>query len=268
MSKVIDEYVAKLGFDDEATRLYGALVAKGPLTILEASRATGIERTALYRQIETLAQKGLIEEVMEHKSRRIRAAEPEQIKLLVEQEKRRVGELERSFGEFEKEISQLPDLKSTQVRYYRGTSGIKQIMWNETKAKNELLGYTYRNMEEIAGVKFFKTWVTEIEKNKIVVRDLRSDEFLASMERPEFERIHIDKSAWRYLPDSVMKLSHNLDIYNNVVAIYYWENNDVFGVEIENEKMAETQRSIWNTLWKLAEGYKLPEKHLKSERKD
>ena len=58
-----------------------------------------------------------------------------------------------------------------------------------------------------------------------------------------------------------MKLSHNLDIYNNVVAIYYWENNDVFGVEIENEKVAETQRSIWNTMWKLAEKYKLPEKY-------
>ena len=113
---------------------------------------------------------------------------------------------------------------------------------------------------------FFKQWVTQIEKNGIVARDLRSDEFLASTEQPGFERVHIDQSAWRYLPDSVMKLSHNLDIYNNVVAIYYWENNDVFGVEIENEKVAETQRSIWNTMWKLAEKYKLPEKYKRFER--
>ena len=267
MIKMVEEYLSKLGFDEAAARLYGALVAKGPITILEASRATGIERTALYRQIETLAERGLIEEVLEHKSRRIRAAEPEQVKLMVEQEKRKVKELEENFPEFEKEISKLPEIKSTQVRYYRGTSGIKQIMWNETKAKGELLGYTYRNMEEIAGVKFFKAWVAEIEKNWVVVRDLRSDEFLASMERPEFERVHINKSVWRYLPDSVMKLSHNLDIYNNVVAIYYWENNDVFGVEIENEKIAETQRSIWKTLWKLAENSKLPEKYKGIERK-
>ncbi len=267
MSKTIEEYLSKLGFDEEAVRLYGALVAKGPLTILEASRATGIERTALYRQIETLAERGLIEEVLEHKSRRIRAAEPEQVKMMVEQEKRRVKELEDNFGEFEKEITQLPEIKSTQVRYYRGISGIKQIMWNETKAKGEILGYTYRNMEEVAGIAFFKQWVAQIEKNKIITRDLRSDEFLKSMDEPGFERIHIDKSAWRYLPDSVLKLSHNLDIYNNVVAIYYWENNDVFGVEIENEKMAETQRSIWNTLWKLAENSKLPEKYVEFERK-
>jgi len=47
MHKIIGEYLTRLGFDEGASRLYEALVAKGPLTILEASRATGIERTAL-----------------------------------------------------------------------------------------------------------------------------------------------------------------------------------------------------------------------------
>ena len=264
---MIEEYLTKLGFDEGASRLYEVLVAKGPLTILEASRATGIERTALYRQIETLTERGLIEEVLEHKSKRIRATNTEQIQLMLEQEKKRVEELEASFGVFEKEVTQLPEIKSTQVRYYRGIAGIKQIMWNETKAKGELLGYTYRNMEEIAGVAFFKQWVAQIEKNGIISRDLRSDEFIASTKRPGYERIHIDQSMWRYLPDSVMKLSHNLDIYNNVVAIYYWEENDVMGIEIENEKMAETQRSIWRTLWGLAENYKLPAKYGRFEKK-
>jgi len=263
MHKIIGEYLTRLGFDEGASRLYEALVAKGPLTILEASRATGIERTALYRQIESLTARGLIEEVLEHKLKRIRAANPEQIRLMLEQEKKRIGGLETSFSEFEREVTQLPEIKSTQVRYYRGTAGLKQIMWNETRAKGELFGYTYRNMEEIAGVAFCKEWVAQIEKNGVVSRDLRSDEFMASTKRPGYERVHINQSAWRYLPDSVMKLSHNLDIYNNVVAIYYWEDNDVFGVEIENEKIAQTQRSIWNTMWGLAEKYKVPEKFMR-----
>src|SRR3989339_517427 len=124
MHKMIEEYLTKLGFDEGASRLYEVLVAKGPLTILEASRATGIERTALYRQIESLTARGLIEEVMEHKSKRVRAAEPEQIKLMLEQEKKRVGELEASFSTFEQEVTKLPEIKSTQVRYYRGIAGI------------------------------------------------------------------------------------------------------------------------------------------------
>jgi sugar-specific transcriptional regulator TrmB len=140
MNKLIGDYIVGLGFSQEAGKLYGALVEKGPLTILEASRASEVERTALYRLVEDLTAKGLIEEVLEHKSRRVRAVEPAKVKLLVEQEKKRVGELENSFTSFEAAVGQIPDLKSTQVRYYRGTAGIKQIMWNETKAKKELLG--------------------------------------------------------------------------------------------------------------------------------
>lgn len=257
----IVEFVQKLGFPTEAARAYQALLIRGPLTLSELSREAGVERTALYRQVGTWVAQGLLEELLAYKSHRYGAAEMAHLAKRIAEEKRRVEELEQRVPEMEKMVGELVGKQKTQVRYYRGIEGIKQIMWNETKAKGELLGYTYRNMEEIAGIGFFKQWVAQIEKNKIISRDLRSDEFIASTKRPGYERIHIDQSAWRYLPDSVMKLSHNLDIYNNVVAIYYWEENDVFGVEIENEKMATTQRSIWQTLWTIAENYKLPGKY-------
>lgn len=264
---IIGEFVQKLGFSTEAARVYQTLVVRGPLTLSELSREAGVERTALYRQVPTWVAQGLLEELLAYKSRRYGAAEMAQLSKRVSEERKRVEELERQVPELEKMVGEMMGRQKTQVRYYRGTEGIKQIMWNETKAKGELLGYTYRNMEEIAGVKFFKEWVAEIERRGVISKDLRSDEFLASMERPGYERVHIEKSSWRYLPESVMKLSHNLDIYNNVVAIYYWEENDVFGVEIENEKMAETQRSIWQTMWGLAEKYEVPKKYRRFEGK-
>lgn len=263
----IVEFVQKLGFSAEAAKVYRVLVMRGPLTLLELSREAGIERTALYRQVPSWVAQGLLEELLAYKSHRYGAAEMAQLSKRVVEEKKRVDELEKNLPELERILGEMTSKQKTQVRYYRGVEGIKQIMWNETKARRELLGYTYRNMEEIAGVKFFKEWVAEIEKRGIVSRDLRSDEFMASMKIPSYEHVHIGKSSWRYLPESVMKLSHNLDIYNNVVAIYYWEENDVFGVEIENEKMAETQRSIWRTMWGLAETYELPKKYKRFERK-
>ena len=267
INNLISEYLGGLGFGEETAKLYGALVGKGPMTILEASRATEIERTALYRLIDELVAKGLIEEVLAHKSRRIQAVSPAKIKGLLENEKQRVEKLESGFGEFEKLIESMPQNHSTQVRYYRSISGIKQILWNEARAKGEVIGYTYRNLQEVVGQKYFEEYARELENNKVVSRDLRCDSFLASTDSPEFRRRHIDQSVWRYLPDSVMRLTHNLDVYNDVVAIYYWENDDVFGVEIENQKIADMQRSIFETLWKLAENYKLPEKYKRFERK-
>lgn len=267
MNILIDEYITKLGFSEDASRLYGALVEKGPLTILEASRATEIERTALYRLIDTLTAQGLIEEVLEHKSRKLQAVAPLKIKDILENEKRRVEKLENEFPEFEKLISSLPQNNSTQVRYYRAISGIKQILWNETKARGQVIGYTYRNLQEVVGHKYFEEYARELEKNKVITRDLRCDSFLESTDKPEFVRRHIDKSLWRYLPDNIMHLTHNLDVYNDVVTMYYWEDNDVWGVEIQNQKIADMQRSIFETLWGLAENYKLPEKYKRFERK-
>lgn len=267
MNNLIEEYLAELGFSEEAGKLYRALVAKGPLTILEASRVTEIERTALYRLIDDLASRGLIEEILEHKSRRLQAVAPNRIKDILNHEKRRVEKLEREFPEFEKVITSLPQNNSTQVKYYRGISGIKQILWNETKAKGSIIGYTYRNLEEVIGLPYFREWAKELEKNSLISRDLRSDSFLDSSDAPEFVRIHIDQSAWRYLPDDVMHLTHNLDVYNDVVAMYYWQDNDVFGLEIQNQLIADMQRSIFETLWKMAENYKLPEKYKRFERR-
>jgi len=267
MSNLIEDYIRGLGYSQEAAMLYGALVEKGPLTILEASRATGIERTALYRLIDDLTARGLIEEVLEHKSRRLQAVATEKIKYLLEREQLRVQRLEHEFEGFEKLIQSMPHNNSTQVRYYRGIAGIKQILWNETKADKDLIGYTYRNLQEVVGHKYFEEYARELEKNGVVTRDLRCDSFLNSSDSPEFVRRHIDKSAWRYLPDEVMHLTHNLDVYNDVVAMYYWQYNDVFGIEIQNQLIADMQRSIFETLWKMAENYKLPEKYKKFERK-
>ena len=97
MSNLIEDYIRGLGYSQEAAMLYGALVEKGPLTILEASRATGIERTALYRLIDDLTARGLIEEVLEHKSRRLQAVATEKIKYLLEREQLRVQRLEHEF---------------------------------------------------------------------------------------------------------------------------------------------------------------------------
>lgn len=264
---MIEKYLEELGFSHEVGRLYSILVSKGPLTILEASRATEIERTALYRLVDDLMARGLIEEVLEYKSRRLQAAPPHKIKDLVERKRREAEGLAHDYPEFEKLVQNMPSSNSTQVRYYRGISGIKQILWNETKAKSGVIGYTYRNLEEVVGLSYFRQWVSELEKNKVVCRDLRSDSFLLSSDSPEFVRIHIDQSAWRYLPDAVMHLTHNLDVYNDIVAMYYWQDNELFGIEIQNQQIADMQRSIFETLWKLAEEYKLPRKYNRFEKK-
>ena len=259
-TQVVEDYLLKLDFSHESARLYAVLSVKGPLTILEASRATGIERTALYRLVETLVANGLIEEVLAYKSRKIRAADPTQIRLILQEKQKRVQDLSESFPAFERAAIQAKSLQATQVRYFRGTEGIKQILWNETRARGTVVGYTHRNLEEVVGVAYFRKYARELERKHIQFRDLRTDTFLSSIREQGYTANPIEGDTWPYLPDSVLRLTHGMDIYDDVVAIYYWEDNDVFGVEIQNEKIADTQRSIFEALWVLAESYPLPTK--------
>ena len=261
MTKTIYEYIKQLGFAEEVARIYEALARSGPLPLSALAREAGVERTALYRMMDELAARGLVEEILEQKSRRYGAAEPEKIERLVQEEKRRAEELAAGYGVFAAEAGALAGRRATQVKYYRGAAGIRQILWNQTKARGEIVGYTYRNLEEVVGLKFFREYGAEIDRRKIKIRDLRSDAFLTSTDHPEFVKVHIDNDAWRYLPDKVLHLNHNMDIYDDKIAIYYWEENDVFGVEIQNQKIADTQRGIFEILWKVAKEYKLPKQY-------
>lgn len=248
----IQRFVQKLGFSEVEARIYITLVKCGRLSLLELSRKTGVERTYLYRLVPGLVERGLLVEAVAQKAKVVEAARPEQIERMVSEQVSLSEELTREYAEFEKQVSNSPALPETAVRYYRGVAGIKQILWNELKAKGEILSYTYRNLEEPVGIPFFTKWVEQIERKKIISRDIRGDTFIKSTREPSHKHIHIGGSEWRYLPDTQLALTHNLDIYNNTVAIYYWHEGELVGVEIENKYVAETQRGIWRNMWELA----------------
>lgn len=255
--KTVESFLTKLGFDEAAARIYTALASKGPQAILELSRNSSVERTKLYRLLDALIEKGIAEEVLADKRRMFKATEPAKIKLLIERKKLKIKELEDSFSLFEGDFAKMA-AKVNQARmvYFNGRDGIRQILWNELGAKTELVGYLYRILQEPLGLKFFERWAQEHERRKLRFRDLRSDEFVKSMQLPQYPRRKIEGSTWRYIPDEILHLTHNMDIYNDVVAIYYWQNEELFGLEIHNQQIADMQRSMFEVFWEMAGKYK------------
>ena len=54
------------------------------------------------------------------------------------------------------------------------------------------------------------------------------------------------------MPEKIVKIHLNIEIYNDVVAYYYWQDDEIFGVEIYNERVAELQKQIHDVLWNMA----------------
>lgn len=252
--KIFERFLKPLGFTDEAIRLYISLTQSGAIPLLEASRLSGIERTRLYRITEDLEKKGLIERVIGHKRKLIKACEPDKIYLMIKDLKNETEKLEHNFNDLTKTVNSLfSGSPITKVLYFNGRDGLRQMLWNQLNTKTEILAYSYRVLQEAAGVKFFDNWSEEFGLRKLKIRDLRGNEFLQSI--LPYKKVYVEGEMWRYIPPEVLDINYELDIYDNVLAIFNWYEGEVFGVEIHNQKVANMQRQIFETFWKIAKPY-------------
>lgn len=261
--QLINDFLEKLGFDEPAIRVFKVLSKFGPLTILEIARKAQIERTRLYRLIDELGQKGLVEEVPNYKRRTLQAASLSTLELMVKEHRLKSEELTTTFPTFINALhSMTPGLSSNNVVYYHGREGIRQMTWHLLRTKGIYYSYSYRFWDDLLGEQFSLSLNEEMVKIKLKVHDLYSDQYFAY--RKDWLKRHGHKplgdwSWWksRFISEKILKIDQNIDIYNDVVAYYHWEGDETFGVEIYNQRIAEFHKQMHNLVWTMAK----PTKH-------
>lgn len=246
-------YLETLGFTSEESKIYLYLIERGPMSILHTSKATGIERTKLYRMIDSLKSKGLIEEQLAFKSTVIKAVEVEKIEQFVNEKISQSKTLQDNLESFKNEVTQMHyGFSPTEVLYFRGVEGIKQMQWNTLRAKKKMDSYVSRAFQESVGQKFLEKYAEKWRKSGIIYHELKSDYFEATID-PHKQLYPVDLGPnyhWKVVSKSVVDIAHNMDIYDDVVAMYYWKDDELFGIEIHNKFMAQMQRSIFEMIWK------------------
>lgn len=250
------QYLEALDLSPTEAKIYLILNSKGPLTTLELARHTNIPRTSIYRFVQDLRQKGLAEKIIDQHRTKTQASHPDKLEFLIKQKQ---SQLEFLSGKFPSVIAALQQSQNnqdptTKVAFYRGVNGIKQMAWNVLKAKTEVVGYTYRNLEEITGKKFMDSFREEFVSRDIKMRDLYSQAYLDSLatNQQDNESYNPEHFQGNYIPPEKLNIEIQADIYNDVFAIYNWHEGEVFGVEIYNQKVADFQRQIFEAFWNMA----------------
>ena len=243
------EFLEALGLESREIEAFNCLLDHGIMTMLELSRITKIPRTTLYRIIESLKAKGVIEEVVEEYVAKVQAAPLSRLEFLVAEQKERANTLVSLLPNIQQIITntQAVSQPDTKVLMYRGREGIRQMIWNVLDAKKEVVGYTYRHLDEFAGKRFMDRFRTEFVERKLTGRDILSDNYYKSLNRRDYQWKQWES---RYIKPNVLTIDHQLDIYNDVTAVYNWHEGEVFGVEIHNAKVARMQRQIFEMIWK------------------
>jgi sugar-specific transcriptional regulator TrmB len=252
-TSVIRDYFARLELEPELADLYLALTAYGPQTISELSRNASVERTRIYRLLDRMTDLNLCEMEVQYKRSIIKPAPIGNLQILITRREQELYDLRESFTEFEQALDNHKALATpaTRVQFYKGKSGLKQMFWNETRAETERMSILYETTQIYTGKLFFERWVRRCNERNLRSRSLVGDHFLKSLE--DWYDTHQNErlANWqgRYLPDSVFQITHSMNVYDDVIAYYSWKAGEIFGIEIYNQELADTQRQFFEMLW-------------------
>lgn len=239
----------KLGLDKNESEIYYYLIIHGNTPVLEISRELRIPRTTVYRLCEKLVNLNVLEWVIVENSKNVKAINPSQLGVYIDNEEKRILE-KRSALE---QLVNIGDLKQmnpleTEVRYYKGTDGMKQLIWNTLKAKETILGYTPWGRDKITKNDFEVSYNFEAVKN-----DIQDMVLLNSSGLERFKRINnAPLSTIQRVRLLEISIPADVYIYNNIYAVNLWDQEEIVGVEIENPYIATFQKSVFKQLWEIA----------------
>ncbi len=245
-------YFAKLGLDAEIADIYLALQAYGPQSLLQLARNTKLERTRLYRLLDLLTSKHLLEIETHYKRKLYKAAPISNLQILITEREQEIRELHAGLVDLQDRYKNADERTPlTHVQFYRGNDGVKQMYWNQTRAKSESLSILYENIQGRAKMAFFERWVERCNDRGMKFRSIIGDHFLESQRQWYGKHDNEKLKHWegRYLPESVFPIVHSMVTYDDVVCYYNWKDGEVFGLEIYNQEIADSQRQLFEMLW-------------------
>lgn len=254
-TQAIRAYFFKLGLSSEIVDIYLALHAYGPQSISELARRSGIERTRIYRLMDELTTSNLIEVETKYKRSIFRAAPITNLQILIAKKEQEVRDLQTELTAIHHDLSRSNLASSaTRVQLYQGEEGLKQMYWNQTKSKTENLSILYENMQIRTNSVFFERWAKTCNERDMKFRGIISDNFISTQQKWYSNHSNERLANWqsRYVPDSVFPITHSTVIYDDVSSYYNWKNGEVFGIEVYNSQIADSQRQFFEMLWNQA----------------
>lgn len=243
------EVLGRLGVSSDSASIYLYLAKNGEASALGISKAVDMARTKVYRELDKLIEDGLVEQVMGNRGFSFRVTGSEYLNALLAKKKSEITRLEEELPSLQKMISLNSNTTDKQrVTYFKGTEGFKQVTWNSLRAERNLYIFEMASdMSVYVDQSFSEEVRSEFVKRRIHVSQITN---LKSI--PEYTDVtDLVTKYWdvRYVDPKVLKLTYEVLIYNDIVAMYNMRGNNIFCVEIHDENLATMQKQLFNYVW-------------------
>lgn len=249
-----------LGLSLDESKVYIALLSE-PMTHLQIARSTGVNRSKVYRVADDLIARGLLTKTVNDEGKELVANDPKNLESQIETEQLKIQKQKAALSGA---LPQLSDLFTNgamtsaddfTVNTYQGVEGLKQMLWNELKTKNEICVFVHNySLNKMAG----KTWadkyrrrVTDLKIPHRILENTDAEHALESTSLDDYDSVY----KVRMLPREVLDMQLEITIHDDTVSMYHWNDNPKgprIGVEIHNKQFARMQQAIFENYWNLA----------------
>jgi sugar-specific transcriptional regulator TrmB len=250
---MILQRLKSLNLSSDEAHLYLELL-KGPATHLKLARATGINRSKVYRLADQLEKRSLVGMRTDDRGTFLMASDPATLEVELITEEENIKQKRQAFENLLPVLNLVKgnDASSFIVHTYEGEEGFKQMLWHELKTKGENLMFGRASLSDLISN---ERWITQ-HQQRMAQADY-NDQSIRVLVNPGEDRRKIFTLATNYqyrvlMPD-VLLLENQIATYNDTVAIYHWRHQQKVGVEILNAALAQTVRQMFNHYWELGQ---------------
>lgn len=238
--------LTELGFSEEESQIYLALLELGGAAASNVARKTGIPRVNCYYLLGELKKRGLVSEVVRNKIKFYSCLSPA---MLVKKEEIVLEKLNAL-------IPELLSLQNTlaikpKIRYFEGLNGVEQIYEDTLLNKEEIVGYSNLELVMQTMDPFIKRYAQKKILKKIKSRLIAPGKETAK----KFLELYYHGDLYRenieilfVSPDSFV-FENDIYIYGNKLAIISLQKDELFGLIVESGSVARTQKSLFNLAW-------------------
>ncbi len=245
------EYLEKFGLSEKQREIYLNLAAHPDSTVVEISKHIHEPRSSIYLELERLMGKGFVISKKIGKSTLYKITDPKILELTLEDEAAKLQYLRKNLPDFSKKIrnSQITEEPPKTVNLYKGSEGVKQILWNIILSRSPLvIGFSPGQLEHVTDRSFAEKWRAEFMRrgmhNKIIFNRPKP---LKWSDVPGFLEENVEAKT---LDEEKIKFDRLTLIYNDVLTVCSLKtDSDQYGIEIRDELLINSYKQIFNFLW-------------------
>jgi len=248
---MINSLFKQLNFSDKESLVYLALLELGSGKANDLAEKTNLNRTTVYDICEALMQRGLISKYKKGAGTYFNALDPKRLlNYLDREQEEKVKEIAKQKSKVQDLLPQLISLQNIyghtkpKVQFFEGEKGMREAYEDTLKSKEIILAYANVETMHKGLPNFFPEYYKRRTAHKIFIKAIIPQNKL-SIERSKVNQEEMRDT--RFLPESDMTFSPEVNIYNNKILIASWK--EKIAIVIESKELADLQKLTFSLLW-------------------